>query len=176
MDQRLSDHQSCRSTPQVRALRRRGSLPRRAALLAATVLVVGCASGGAATDGPGVASRVSLATGLPANAPGQQLHLQEVTIPAGVTLQKHLHEGTQIAHIRRGTLTLVIEVGTALVTRADGTTEQHTGPVTIELGAGDSVVENEQLVHYGQNLGDEPVVITVALLVREGAPLATPVD
>jgi quercetin dioxygenase-like cupin family protein len=159
-----------RTTPNVRALRG------LSALLAATLLVAGCGSDGDANNGPSDASRVELATARPTNAPGQQLYLQEVTIPGGVTLQKHIHEGTQIASVRSGTLTYVIESGSTLVTRADGTEEQFTGPTTIELQTGDSLVESEELVHYGQNLGDETVVVTLAVLLREGAPLATTVD
>ncbi len=147
-----------------------------AALIATSLLLAGCGAGGPADDAANEASRVQLATALPENAPGQQLYLVEVTIPGGVTLQKHVHEGTQIASVRSGTLTYVIESGTALVTRADGAEERVTGPITIELEVGESLVEDKALVHYGQNLGEETVVVTLAALLREGAPLSTPVD
>jgi quercetin dioxygenase-like cupin family protein len=182
MTERSTTRQSTlptRRTPTVPSSRR---LPRLAALLVAASLVAGCGAGeasgagGAADAAPSDAIRVSLASALPANAPGQQLYLEEVTISPGVTLPKHIHEGTQIANIRNGTLIYVIESGTADVTRADGTEEQFTGPLTIELNAGDSIVEREDLVHYSQNPGDEPIVIILAVLLREGAPFSTPVE
>jgi quercetin dioxygenase-like cupin family protein len=154
-------------------------MSRTRALIAAFAAVVALAGCGSDDDGGGAvteATRVQLATALPANAPGHQLYLEEVTIPAGVTLQKHVHEGTQVANVRSGVLTYVIESGTARVTRADGAQEAFTGPVTIELGAGDWLIETEDLVHYGENVGNETVVVTLAALLAQGAPLATPVD
>jgi quercetin dioxygenase-like cupin family protein len=154
-------------------------MSRTYAVIAAFALVVTLSSCGSDDGGGGVtaeATRVQLATALPTNAPGEQLYLEEVTIPAGVTLQKHVHEGTQVASVRSGTLTYVIESGTARVTRADGEQEDFTGPLTIELRAGDWLVETEDLVHYGANRGNETVVVTLAALIAQGAPLATPVD
>ena len=45
----------------------------------------------------------------------------------------------------------------------------------MSLAAGDGVVETRDLIHYGANDGDERVVITLAALLRSGAPLSTPV-
>jgi hypothetical protein len=47
--------------------------------------------------------------------------------------------------------------------------------LTIELRAGDWLVETEDLVHYRANRGNETVVVTLAALIAQGAPLATPV-
>ena len=47
-----------------------------------------------------------------------------------------------------------------------------TGPTTIELDAGDSVIEIDGMVHYGENLTAEPVVILATLLTEDGHDLA----
>ena len=118
--------------------------------------------------------REALAQATPANAPGQTLYLQDVTIPAGTKLGTHLHEGTQVAHVRSGVLTYDIVSGVAVVTRADGKVENFTGPQVITLNPSDAITETEQLIHFGANDGDVPVVITLAALLRDGAPVATP--
>ena len=118
--------------------------------------------------------REALAQATPANAPGQTLYLQEVTIPAHTKLGTHLHEGTQVARVRSGVLTYNIVSGVAVVTRVDGKVENFTGPLVITLNPGDAITETEQLTHFGANDGDIPVVITLAALLRDGAPLATP--
>ena len=41
---------------------------------------------------------------------------------------------------------------------------------------GDTIVENESLVHYGANKGKQRVVIELAALLHDGAPLSTAVD
>ena len=92
----------------------------------------------------------------------------------GTDLPQHFHDGTQIAAVRSGTLTYDIVSGTTTVTRAGGATEEITGPKVITLEPGDSLTESRDLVHFGSNRGDEPVVISVAALLRDGAPLATP--
>jgi hypothetical protein len=71
-------------------------------------------------------------------------------------------------------LTYNIVSGTASVTRADGSTEVATGPTTIRLRPGDSVAEVSTVIHYGANKGTKQVVILLAALLAEGAPLATP--
>jgi len=122
------------------------------------------------------ATRVLFAQADPANAPGQTLYLQQVTIPAGVALDQHIHEGTQLATIDSGVLTYHIEENTATVVRADGTTEQFTGPTVIELQPGDSVIETADMVHWAENKGDVPVVILLATLLAKDAPMSTPRD
>lgn len=113
----------------------------------------------------------------PESAPGEVLALVEYTIPAGAVLIVHIHRGVQMATVESGTLTYhVIENGSAPVTRADGT-EELIGPgesTTFEVG--DSFVEPEGMVHYGENLTDEPVVLMVASLFDADEPAAIPVD
>jgi hypothetical protein len=111
----------------------------------------------------------------PLNAPGQELYLQQVVVDPGGTLPEHFHQGTQLAVIRAGVLTYNVVSGTALVTRANGSTDEHTGPKVVRLRKGDVLVEDESLVHYGSNRGKTPLVLELAALLRDGAPLATPV-
>jgi hypothetical protein len=120
-------------------------------------------------------TRADLGSALPANAPGQQLYLQRVTIAPGAKLPEHFHQGTQVARILGGVLTYDIASGIATVTRADGTTETVDAPATVKLRKGDGLVETQGLVHHGSNGGKVPVVIEIASLLQAGAPLSTPV-
>jgi quercetin dioxygenase-like cupin family protein len=148
------------------------------ALLA--VLGGGAACGGddddAETVGAGSVLRLELADAEAANAPGQHLYLQEVTIGPDTRLSTHYHDGIQIATIRSGTLTYHMLEGSVEITRADGTTETVAAPAVTELEPGDAVVEPVDAVHFGENAGGEPVVITLAALVAADAEIATVVD
>jgi quercetin dioxygenase-like cupin family protein len=154
------------------------------AVLAAVVVLAACGDDGgddtsASTTTTGESDmpivREELAETSPANAPGQQLYLQRVTIEPGARLDTHLHEGTQIARVVEGTLTYDIVEGPAEVARRDGTVERFTGPDSITLEPGDALTETQDLVHFGSNDGETPVVILLAALLADGAPLATPV-
>ncbi len=118
-----------------------------------------------------------LSSAEPESAPGEVLALVEYTIPAGAVLIVHTHPGVQMATVESGELTYhVIENGSVPVTRADGT-EEIIGPgesTTFETG--DSFVEPEGMVHYGENLTDEPVVLMVASLFAADEPAAIPVE
>lgn len=126
------------------------------------------------TQGSGV-TRTPFGEATPANAPGQQLYLQQVTIAPHAALPEHFHQGTQVARVISGTLTYNIVTGTAAVTRANGKAEDVAGPNKVLLQPGDSLVETASLVHYGANDTNTPVVIELAALLAQGAPLATPV-
>jgi quercetin dioxygenase-like cupin family protein len=145
--------------------------------LAATLVVAGSTGAVAeeTTTSNGV-TRIELADGAPANVPGQQLYLQEVRIAPGAQLPIHYHQGTQVASVRKGVLTYEIVSGSAQVTRADGTVETFDAPVTIKLAKGDALLEPETDIHQGVNKTKKPVVIMVAALLAQGAPLATPVE
>ncbi|MCU1447949.1 MAG: hypothetical protein JWP02_119 [Acidimicrobiales bacterium] len=120
-------------------------------------------------------TRTPLGEASPANAPGQTMYLQQVTIGPHAKLATHFHQGTQVAHVISGVLTYNIVSGTVAVTRAGGGTEDVSGPNKVLLQPGDSLVETRTLVHFGANDTDEPVVIELAALLEQGAPLATPV-
>lgn len=153
---------------------------RRAVALAVltTMTVAGCDDDGE-SDSPAEqvpVRRAELADVGPPNAPGQHLYLQEVEIAPNTRLATHYHDGVQIAAVREGTLTYNMLEGEVEVRRADGTTETITAPAVTELGPGDSVVEPADAVHYGENDGDEPVLITLAALVAADAEVSTVVD
>jgi quercetin dioxygenase-like cupin family protein len=96
-----------------------------------------------------------------------------VEIDPGAKLPEHFHAGTQIATIKEGVLTYQVVSGSVMVVRKDGSTETLSSPNTVKLRVGDSIVENEGLVHYGANDGEKLVVIEVAALLHTGEPLAT---
>jgi len=109
----------------------------------------------------------------PPGADGRTLSLVRYTIAPGAKLSPHVHPGVQMAHIESGTLTYTIVSGTAMVERA-GSSDRTVapGPTTIELVAGDSVIEVDDMVHYGENRTAEPIVILASLLTEDGHDLA----
>lgn len=112
----------------------------------------------------------------PPGGDGRTLTLVRYHIAAGAKLTPHIHPGVQMAHIDSGTLTYTIESGTALVRRAGTDTDTEvTGPTTITLESGDSVIERGDMIHFGENRSDEPLVIIATLLTEDGKDLAVPV-
>ena len=111
----------------------------------------------------------------PPGAPGRTLTLIRYTIDPGAQLAPHVHPGIQMAFIDAGALTYTVESGTATVKRAGGQPEPVTGPTTITLNRGDSVIEMGDMVHFGANKGDEPLIITATLLTEDGKDLAVTV-
>jgi len=108
----------------------------------------------------------------PPGAPDSTLSLVRYTIPAGAKLAPHVHPGVQMASIESGTLTYTVMSGTAQVRRAGATTDK---PTTIALGRGDAVTEAGNMVHFGENKTNAPVVILATLLTAHGHELAEPV-
>ena len=148
------------------------------ALILFVVVVVGVAGTAmlaSAADEKEPVQRTIWGQTAPENSPGQELYLQQVTIDPGAKLPEHFHEGTQLATIRAGVLTYHVETGELAVTRADGTAEKIPAPAVVKLRRGDAIVEAESLAHYAENKGRVKVVIDLAALLHEGAPLATPV-
>ncbi len=112
----------------------------------------------------------------PPGAPGYTLTLIRYTIAPGAKLAQHVHPGVQMANIDSGTLTYTIISGTATVRRAGGEPAPVTGPTTISLGPGDSVVEPGDMVHFGANDTDQPVVISATLLTESDKGLSVAVS
>ena len=150
-------------------------------------LVTACgddsASGPASTAAPATSAsptttvavqRDILATDVdPPGAPGRTLTLARYTIAPGAQLSPHVHPGVQVAFIRSGSLTYTVISGTASVRRAGASDpEPVTGPATTTLGPGDSVTETGDMVHFGANNTDEPLVIEATLLTEDGRDLA----
>jgi quercetin dioxygenase-like cupin family protein len=159
-------------------------------VIAAPGFLAGCGTSAPAQAPPGgpATTRATTAVGEPVvkdvladdvdppGAPGSTLTLVRYTIAAGAELAPHVHPGVQMAEIDAGTLTYTIVSGTAQVRRGGGDAEPVSGPTTIELHAGDSVVEPFDMVHYGANRTGEPVVISATLLTRTDEGLSVPVD
>jgi len=157
----------------------------RPALVAATAVLAATAgaayAAGAAQHAPAQATRTVLAQAVdPTGARGRTLALSRVTIPPHTRLALHRHPGTQVAYVRRGTLTYTVRDGVVSVRR--GAADQsprlvrRIGPgQTGVVRAGEWVVERPRDVHFGANRGDRSVVILLATLFRTGSPASIPV-
>ena len=161
----------------------RASIASLAILVAVMTFAASC--GGtekAATTsvGDGVAEvvRQILGTTSPDTAPGQDLVLSRVIIPAGKPIATHVHPGPQLAIIVEGTLTYTVHSGEVRITRAAGTagaTNEIAGAgQTVELRPGDLVLETPTEVHDAKNATNGPVVIYLASLFPTGAPASSP--
>ncbi len=118
--------------------------------------------------------RTLLGDVLPTTADGQTLSLWHYTIPAGAQLVPHRHPGFQVARIVSGDLTYTVIDGDVTILRADGSTETDTSGKVLNLQAGDTVIENPDLAHFGANDGTVPVEIYAASLFQTGAAPAIP--
>jgi quercetin dioxygenase-like cupin family protein len=155
-----------------------------AIVLAFTVATLGASAVGhdpSPEASPGASSapevgivRTLLGETTPASAPGQTLSLWHYTIPPGEALEPHTHPGFQVAQVVSGTLTYTVISGTVTVQRSDGTTETASDGDVLTINAGDTVVENPMLAHFGANDGDVPVEIDAASLFITGSPPALP--
>jgi quercetin dioxygenase-like cupin family protein len=144
------------------------------------LLVTGVAAGsyavGASSQTSRQASRAALAQAVdPVGAKGRTLGLSRVTIPPHVQLALHHHAGTQIAFVQKGTLTYFVRTGTVRVYR--GAADQHprvvrrvTAGKTGKVFAGEWVIEQPHVIHFGANNGDHTVVILLATLFTNGSP------
>ncbi len=112
-------------------------------------------------------------------APDRTLGLSRVVIPAGVNLALHHHEGTQIAQVRKGTLTYKVSTGVVNVMKGEAD-ESPELVRTISAGqkgkikAGEWIVEQPSDHHSAINKGKHKVVILLANLLRTGAQPSTP--
>lgn len=113
----------------------------------------------------------TLAHGFPSNAPGRDVLLERITLAPGAELPTHSHPGTYVVLVESGELSVAIVEGFAEVTWAGQSTRQLVGPgEQVLLRAGDSVVEQQTLIHSGVNPGSTPVVLIAASLLTPGAP------
>ena len=150
------------------------------------VLLVAVAAGtyavGASSQTPAAAKRTALAQAVdPVGAKGRTLGLSRVTIPPHVQLARHHHAGTQIAYVQRGTLTYFVKTGAVTVFR--GAADQHprvvrrvTAGKTGKVFAGEWVIEQPHVIHFGANNGSTPLVILLATLFTNGSPPSIPVS
>ncbi len=71
-----------------------------------------------------------------------------------------------------GVLTYTVVSGEAQVTCADGSELLLEAGKTAELKPGDSLVETAGMVHFGENKGDQPVVLLSSSLFDASQPKA----
>jgi quercetin dioxygenase-like cupin family protein len=131
----------------------------------------------------GAVARDVLSQGEPAAAPGEILQLVRFIIPAHLKLPVHTHPGMQTAWLEAGALRYtVVSGGPVSIVRAGGEQGTPGPPETLTAGTstilhpGDSWTEPEGMVHFAENIGDEPVVILVASLLEKDAPPSTVVQ
>jgi quercetin dioxygenase-like cupin family protein len=123
-------------------------------------------------------TRTVLGSDDPPTAPGETLQLALISVPPGTSLPVHSHPGVQIASVVQGELTYHVLQGSATINRAEGvgtpmpTEELQAGQSTV-LSGGDTVIEREGMIHYGENLGTEPVLIYTSTLFTTGQPGST---
>jgi hypothetical protein len=126
------------------------------------------------------ATRINLAAGLPARAPGYQLSLTKAIVPAGASFPPHRHPGWQVAYIESGTLQFTVYRGQVRIFSGEPGKSQkvvrvlRAGQVGY-IKTGQWLVETPSLWHKGANVGRKRVLILLATLLRKGEPPAIPV-
>jgi quercetin dioxygenase-like cupin family protein len=152
--------------------------------LVVALLVLGCSAvayTAGAAESP-TAARSPLAAAVnPTGAKGETLGLSRVVIPAGAQLALHVHPGTQIAYIDKGTLTYTVKTGSVGVYRGNAEQDPQlvrriTAGHTARIGRGQWLVEKPHVQHFGANRTSKPVVILAATLLENGKPAAIPVQ
>ena len=116
--------------------------------------------------------REVLAKGYPTADRKQVLELTRFTIAPKAKLPVHSHPGMQIERLMAGVLTYTVVSGEAQVTRGDGSELLLEAGKTTELRAGDSLVEALGMVHFGENRGEEAVVLLSSSLFEASKPKA----
>jgi hypothetical protein len=156
---------------------------RRFSIAALTVAALGlawlggalAASGGAAA--PAAKRELVGAFKNPVGARGRTLGLSIVTIPGGVKLPLHYHEGTQVSYIQQGTLIYSVKRGsvrvmTGLADASPRLVRTISAGQTGKITAGQWIVEQPSVHHFAQ--AKVKVVVLLATLLKNGAPAATP--
>jgi quercetin dioxygenase-like cupin family protein len=131
-----------------------------------------------ATQPVTVSSEV-LGGATPVDVEDPELALGRVTVMSGAVLPVHYHPGTQIAVIAQGTLRYTAYTGTVDWFRAgdaNGPPRQIAAGETVEVPAGDTLIETPASIHQGRNKGDTPVIIYLSTLFPRGAPRAIVVE
>jgi quercetin dioxygenase-like cupin family protein len=109
-------------------------------------------------------------------AKDRTLRLSRVTVPAGANLALHHHPGTQISNIEAGTLTYTVKTGQVKVMRGDASTPKLVRTIkagqTAGIRSGQWIVEQPNVIHQAANRGKTDVVITIATLFPDDAPLS----
>jgi quercetin dioxygenase-like cupin family protein len=129
----------------------------KAAVLVATVVLLGAALAGArqASQTPAVKRNVVLKQDM--TLPGREALMVFVEIPPGGAEGRHTHPAEVFAFVEEGSLTLELE-----------------GKPTETLKAGDHFYVAPGQVHQGLNNGTTPVKLHVVFVAEKGKPLTTP--
>jgi hypothetical protein len=114
----------------------------------------------------------------PVGAKGRTLGLSIVTIPTGVRLPLHYHEGTQVSYIQQGVLQYTVKSGsvrvmTGLADESPLLVRTISAGQTGTITAGQWIVEQPSVKHTAR--AKVKVVVLLATLLKNGAPPATPV-
>ena len=120
--------------------------------------------------------RSVLAAAQPSGAPADNLELVRYTIQPGTALAPHRHPGTQLALVESGTLTYTVIEGEVMIHQVDGGSRVIGPGDTATIEAGEWIMEDEGIVHFGANDGDVPVVILASSLLEADEPPAIPVE
>lgn len=124
---------------------------------------------------PIVISGEVLGQGTPVDVADPLLALGRVTIMPGAAIPIHHHPGTQVGAVVQGTLTYSVISGSVEWQHMSDPVRASTvieAGETVQVPAGDAVVEHPGAIHQGRNDGDTPVVIYVSTLFPAGAPRA----
>ena len=150
-------------------------------LLLTATLAVGAFAGGWAVSAESAPSAKRIPLAKSKNVRGAKdrtLELSRVVIPPGVELDRHFHEGTQIAFVDKGKLRYTVYTGG--VTVKAGSTGEATVVRKIKPGqtgtlrAGNWIVEQPTTQHSAANRANKKVVIYLSNLLKNGAPASTP--
>lgn len=115
----------------------------------------------------------------PAPVVDGELALGRVTLLAGGALPPHYHPGTQLAVVVQGTLTYTVYSGVIEIYRHGSSSadpELIAAGETVDVRAGDALVETPGAVHQGRNIGATPVIIYLSTLFPADVPRAVIVD
>lgn len=121
------------------------------------------------------ATREVLGTGLPEVAPGYELVLNRVVIPAGSTVPAHYHAGMQVIAVESGTVHYTVVSGELPHSRGGAEGTLGAGE-TMEFVAGDWFVEMPGMVHIAENRGVTPAVVLSSSLLPIGVPSSIPAE
>jgi quercetin dioxygenase-like cupin family protein len=115
-----------------------------------------------------------LGRGLPNDAPGMVLQLEQYTFAPDAVIPTHTHPGAYLIYVESGDFGFTVIKGDAEITHAGATQ-----PEPIQAGAevvahqGDAIFENGGVVHSARNAGSTPVVIITAALLSADQPSIT---
>ena len=146
------------------------------ALVLAALGGAGAALAISATSEPPAPKYNSLARVVnPIGAPGRALGLSRVVIQPGAKIPLHLHQGTQLGYIQKGTLTYTVETGRAKVMRGPGDAGKLVRVIkagqTAKVRTGQWLIEQPSNHHRAANHGKTPVVILLSnLLLKNASP------